>query len=58
MTESQNETSCCERERQRQIRLIQELYTSFPVIRDLPCPTCRRWISIRVYERGETGEAG
>ena len=31
---------------------------SYPVIKDIPCPTCRRIIPIRIYVRpGATGDA-
>ncbi len=45
---------CCEREFQTQLKLIGATYTTFPVIKDVPCPTCQRIIPIRVYKKPET----
>lgn len=51
--DAQAESECCRRTRERQLDLIRELYLSFPVIRDMPCPTCNRILQIRVYQRPE-----
>jgi hypothetical protein len=48
---------CCQRAREQFIARLTKGIASYPVIKDLPCPTCRRIIQIRVYVRpGETGE--
>ncbi len=36
---------------QIQRKQIAATYLSFPVIKDIPCPTCLRIIPIRVYEK-------
>lgn len=45
------ENPCCVREKSRQFRRIGATYAAFPVIKDVPCPECRQWIRIRVYDR-------
>jgi len=47
---------CCERTLNTYIKNIRNNYTSFPVIKDVPCPTCRQIIQVRVYEKS-TAEA-
>lgn len=48
---------CCQRARGQLITRLTKGIASYPVIKDVPCPTCRRIIQIRVYVRpGETGE--
>jgi hypothetical protein len=47
------EPECCRQLRERQMDLIRENYLSFPVIKSMPCPTCRRVVQIRAYERPE-----
>ncbi len=41
---------CCEATRAEMLHHIREFYTSFPVIRDVPCRVCRQIIQLRVYE--------
>jgi hypothetical protein len=41
---------CCARTRARWMRRIAAYYTSFPVIKDVPCDGCREILEIRVYE--------
>jgi len=48
--------ACCERARQTYVQRITKTIMSYPVIKDIPCPTCRRIIPIRLY--GPPGEAG
>lgn len=43
--------ACCEKELRAQLKQIADTYLSFPVIKDIPCPTCLRIIPIRVYEK-------
>jgi hypothetical protein len=45
------ERDCCRRVRERQMDSIRANYLSFPVIKSMPCPTCRQILQIRVYER-------
>ena len=40
---------CCARTRARWMRRIVAYYTSFPVIKDVPCDGCREILEIRVY---------
>ncbi|HUI25852.1 MAG TPA: cyclic nucleotide-binding domain-containing protein [Candidatus Kryptonia bacterium] len=42
---------CCEATRAEMLEHIREFYTSFPVIRDVPCRACHQIIKLRVYER-------
>lgn len=50
--------ACCEQARQLYVKRMAKAITSYPVIKDLPCPKCRRIIQIRIYgpprEAGET----
>jgi hypothetical protein len=46
------EKDCCRRTRERWLRRIRACFTSFPVIKDVPCDTCREIIEIRVFDRG------
>lgn len=57
MADAKTENLCCARERERQLRLIRETYSAFPVIKDIPCPQCKRWIRIRVYDRADLERA-
>jgi hypothetical protein len=42
---------CCERARAHYLTRVAGGVASYPVIKDIPCPTCRRIIKIRVYAR-------
>lgn len=44
------EKTCCARTRARWMKRITEYFTSFPVIKDVPCDECREILEIRVYE--------
>ena len=46
------ENECCRRTRERWLERIRAYYTSFPVIKDVPCDTCRAILEIRVYGPG------
>lgn len=46
-----DERECCLAERRKQLEAIRLGYASFPVIRSIPCPTCKMILHIRVYER-------
>ena len=49
---------CCEQARQVYVARAVKSVTSYPIIKNLPCPKCRRIIPIRVYARPEaTGGA-
>jgi hypothetical protein len=49
---------CCQQARREYVRRLTKAIASYPVIKDLPCPTCRRVIQIRIYtppdEAGQT----
>jgi hypothetical protein len=40
---------CCERARQAYVKRLVNAIVSYPVIKNIPCPTCRRVIPIRLY---------
>jgi len=42
---------CCEKTLDTYVKNIRNTYNSFPVIKDVPCPTCRQIIPVRVYEK-------
>lgn len=42
---------CCERAQANYLARVARGITSYPVIKDIPCPKCRRIIQIRVYAR-------
>ncbi len=46
----EQEKDCCRATRARWERRIRAYYASFPVIKDVPCDTCREIIAIRVFE--------
>jgi hypothetical protein len=50
MTEETEEKECCRRTRAQWLRRITNYYTSFPVIKDVPCDGCSEILEIRVYE--------
>jgi len=45
---------CCEQAKRTYLARIDRAIISYPVIKTIPCPTCRRVIPIRVYEPGTT----
>ena len=49
MAEDPVEKDCCRRTRDRWMRRIEAYYTTFPVIKDVPCDQCREILEIRVY---------
>ena len=48
---------CCEKELHIQLKQITATYRSFPVIKEVPCPSCRQIIPIRVYEKPSEAES-
>jgi hypothetical protein len=48
--ETVEEKECCRRTRERWERRIRAYYASFPVIKSVPCDTCREMLEIRVLE--------
>ena len=44
------DTECCQKTREEWERRIRLYYSSFPVIKDVPCKGCRRILTIRVYD--------
>ena len=49
MAETPVEKPCCARTRARWMKRIAAYYTSFPVIKDVPCDECQEILEIRVY---------
>lgn len=45
------EYACCAETRRQWMDQIRRNYLTFPVIRSVPCPTCKMILQIRVYER-------
>lgn len=56
MSDADAERACCQKTRAEWERRIQMYYSSFPVIKDVPCTTCRRVLKIRVFEPPALGE--
>jgi hypothetical protein len=50
MAEAPVGKECCQRTRERWLARIGKYFTSFPVIKDVPCDQCREILEIRVYE--------
>jgi hypothetical protein len=42
--------ACCQRARKEFIDRVTKTLKSYPLIKNLPCPECRRVIPIRLYE--------
>jgi hypothetical protein len=42
--------ACCQRARKEFIERVTKTLASYPLIKNLPCPQCRRVIPIRIYE--------
>ena len=51
MTDQPAEKPCCARTRARWLKRIAGYFTSFPVIKDVPCDECQEILEIRVYTR-------
>ena len=49
-TGDSGEKECCRRTRVDWERRIGLYYSSFPVIKDVPCDECREILEIRVYD--------
>jgi hypothetical protein len=47
---------CCEQTLRQYYRRIALAVTSFPVIRDLPCPVCKRILAVRIYRASDLPE--
>jgi hypothetical protein len=45
---------CCERARAAFVARLRKGIASYPVIKDVPCPTCRRIIAVRIYTPPDT----
>ncbi len=45
------EYECCAATRRKLLETIRQTYVNFPVIRKIPCPTCKKVLMITVYER-------
>ena len=46
---AENLQPCCAQALAKWLKRIDETVSSYPVIQDRPCPTCRRIIQVRVY---------
>ncbi|HXJ36586.1 MAG TPA: hypothetical protein VMS22_21320 [Candidatus Eisenbacteria bacterium] len=51
---AQVEKECCARTRARWEKRIRMHYSSFPVIKDVPCDRCRQILEIRVFDDQES----
>ena len=40
---------CCEKARRSYVTRLRKAIVSYPVIKDVPCPSCKRIIKIRLY---------
>jgi hypothetical protein len=58
MADQPDEQECCRRTRERWMRRIAALYTTYPVIKDVPCDTCRAIVEIRAYDVPADAERG
>lgn len=56
MSTPDTEQECCRKTREEWERRIRLYYSSFPVIKDVPCEGCRRILKLRVYEAPSVGE--
>ncbi len=41
--------ACCEKTREEVVARLRKGIASYPVIKDVPCPRCKRIIKIRLY---------
>jgi hypothetical protein len=49
--------ACCARARTQYLARVAHGVASYPVIKEIPCPKCRRIIPIRVYGREDVPPA-
>ncbi len=49
---------CCERARQLYVTRVTKAVVSYPLIKDIPCPTCKRIIPIRIYAPPSEASSG
>ena len=40
---------CCQRARHAYVKRLASAIVNYPVIKNIPCPTCKRIIPIRLY---------
>jgi len=40
---------CCDAARRAYIARVTKTLSSYPLIKDIPCPTCQRIIQVRMY---------
>lgn len=52
------EYECCAATRRKWMEQIRLNYVTFPVIRKVPCPTCKMVLLIKVYEPPGEGAGG
>jgi hypothetical protein len=50
MADDLTEPICCQRTRERWAKRVAAYYTSFPVIKDVPCDECQQILEIRIFE--------
>jgi hypothetical protein len=48
---------CCAEAQQGFIERLTKSIASYPVIKNVPCPTCQRIIEIRIYARPQASDA-
>jgi hypothetical protein len=56
MPSAEPEKDCCQKTRAEWERKIRLYYSSFPVIKNVPCEGCQRILEIRVYEAPTAAE--
>lgn len=48
--------ACCLAAREAYLKRIADAIFSYPLIKEFPCPDCRRIVKVRVYGPSEAGE--
>src|SRR5262249_61953612 len=51
MADEPADKECCRHTRERWMARIRAYFTTFPVIKDVPCDECREILEIRVYSQ-------
>ena len=41
---------CCEETLRRYRQRVESTFTTFPVIKDIPCPVCKQILKLRIYQ--------
>ena len=50
--------ACCERTQKEYVARLRKTVVAYPVIKSIPCPTCRRIVKIRIYAPEVVPETG